>query len=53
VRVFNDQAHGRAIARPVERLVVPDSEPQEAPKKKLKKLSRGVDNVTSYDIVVP
>lgn len=34
----NDQAHGRAIARPVERLVVPDSEPETAPKKKLKKM---------------
>ena len=29
----NDQAHGRAIARPVERLVVPDSEPDQATKK--------------------
>jgi len=29
----NDQAHGRAIARPVERLVVPDSEPDQPPKK--------------------
>jgi len=33
----NDQAHGRTIARPVERLVVPDFAPGNAPEKKLKK----------------
>ena len=33
----NDQGHGRAIARPVERLVVPDSEPDRPQKKVGKK----------------